>query len=75
MVFVAATLGGLALKVVSDQRRRARLEGREPTDAPAGLLTVDVLDADGCWTRAALTSVPPVGDSEGDTLEAHGAAR
>ena len=25
MVFVAATLGGLALKVVSDQRRRARL--------------------------------------------------
>ena len=28
MVFVAATLGGLALKVVSDQRRRARTEHR-----------------------------------------------
>ena len=33
-----------------------------------------MLDADGQWRRAALTSVPPVGDAEGETLAERGAA-
>ena len=34
-----------------------------------------VLDAEGRWRTAALTSVPPVGDADGNTLEERGAAR
>ena len=49
--------------------------GLQPTDAPPGLLTVHVLDADGRWREASLTSVPPIGDAEGETLQERGAAR
>ena len=53
----------------------ARRHQLDPAEAPADLLEVDVLDADGRWRRAALTSVPPVGDAEGETLAERGAAR
>ena len=42
---------------------------------PAAPLEVDVLDDKGQWRRAALTSVPPEGDGDGDTVEERGAAR
>ena len=53
----------------------ARRHQLDPAEAPADLLEVDVLDADGRWRRAALTSVPPVGDVDGETLPERGAAR
>ena len=53
----------------------ARRAGRELTAAETGLLQIYTLDDIGTWRQTSLTSVPPVGNAEGDTLEARGAAR
>ena len=53
----------------------ARAANRAPTEKPAQPLRVHVLDAEGRWRTAELTSVPPVGNADGDTLEKRGAAR
>ena len=47
----------------------ARAAGREPTELPVEPLAVNALDADGRWREMALTSVPPRGTPDGETLE------
>ena len=51
---------------------KAQLDAMEVPKQP---LTVDVLDAEGRWRSAPLTSVPPEGDPDGDTLAERGVAR